>query len=116
MSRSRAPIDSDEKIDDADNKDSALGGMTPQTSTMSVQSSVYNYVEENGRTYHRYKEGSTLNWISLIQQHSLTGCQNTCYRMTRQVPLAPTRKLLTDLKAERDRLGRRIPDRYSHLY
>ena len=25
---------------------------------MSVRSSLYNYVQENGRTYHRYKEGS----------------------------------------------------------
>lgn len=38
--------------------DSAIGGMTPQTSTMSVNSSIYQFVEENGRTYHRYKEGS----------------------------------------------------------
>ncbi|CZR50799.1 related to methyltransferase [Phialocephala subalpina] len=41
---------------DIDN-DSTIGGMTPQTSTMSVNSSIYHYVEENGRTYHRYKEG-----------------------------------------------------------
>jgi hypothetical protein len=38
---------------DYDN-DSALGGMTPTTSTMSVTSSIYNFVEENGRTYHRF--------------------------------------------------------------
>lgn len=38
--------------------DSAIGGMTPQTSTMSVNSSIYQFVEENGRTYHRYKEGT----------------------------------------------------------
>jgi len=31
-----------------------------RTSTMSVNSSIYNYVEENGRTYHKYKEGSML--------------------------------------------------------
>ena len=30
----------------------------PRSSTMSVRSSLYNYVQENGRTYHRYKEGS----------------------------------------------------------
>jgi len=36
---------------------------------MSVNSSIYNYVEENGRTYHRYKEGSkfyTPRWIELF--------------------------------------------------
>ncbi|TVY88308.1 Secondary metabolism regulator [Lachnellula willkommii] len=44
-------------VDDTDDRDSALGGMTVQTSTMSVDSSIYNYVQENGRTYHKYKEG-----------------------------------------------------------
>lgn len=29
-----------------------------RSSTMSVSSSVYHFVEENGRTHHRYKEGS----------------------------------------------------------
>jgi len=37
--------------------DSAFFEMTPQPSTTSITSSVYNFVEENGRTYHRYKEG-----------------------------------------------------------
>jgi hypothetical protein len=40
--------------------DSAIGGMSVVTTTMSLNSSVYNFVEENGRTYHRYKEGSML--------------------------------------------------------
>ncbi|TVY83446.1 Secondary metabolism regulator laeA [Lachnellula suecica] len=45
-------------VDYSDDHDSAITDMsTPQTSTMSVASSIYNYVEENGRTYHRYKEG-----------------------------------------------------------
>ncbi|KAL1884193.1 hypothetical protein VTK73DRAFT_5329 [Phialemonium thermophilum] len=29
-----------------------------KSSTMSVRSSIYEHVEENGRTYHRYKQGS----------------------------------------------------------
>lgn len=29
---------------------------------MSVNSSIYDYVEENGRTYHRYKEGSMFGY------------------------------------------------------
>jgi len=49
------------KVDYSNDNDSAIGGMTPQTSTMSVNSSIYHYVEENGRTYHRYKEGSALS-------------------------------------------------------
>jgi hypothetical protein len=31
-----------------------------RTSTTSVLSGIYNYVDENGRTYHRYKEGKYL--------------------------------------------------------
>jgi len=46
--------------------DSALGGMTPTTSTMSVASSIYNFVEENGRTYHKYKAGSMLMYTAII--------------------------------------------------
>jgi hypothetical protein len=34
---------------------------TRRTSTMSVNSSIYTFVEENGRTYHKYKEGSMLS-------------------------------------------------------
>jgi hypothetical protein len=29
-----------------------------RTSTASLRSSIYEHVEENGRTYHRYKQGS----------------------------------------------------------
>jgi hypothetical protein len=43
--------------DDRD-KDSAVGGMSAVTSTISLRSSIYEHVEENGRTYHRYKSGS----------------------------------------------------------
>ncbi|PVH88934.1 S-adenosyl-L-methionine-dependent methyltransferase [Cadophora sp. DSE1049] len=43
---------------DSQDDDSAIGDLTLPRSTNSVRSSVYNYVEENGRTYHRYKEGS----------------------------------------------------------
>ncbi|KAH8802850.1 S-adenosyl-L-methionine-dependent methyltransferase [Xylogone sp. PMI_703] len=46
------PIDTD-----TDN-DSALGdGESIQSSTFSARSSVYEFIEENGRTYHRYREG-----------------------------------------------------------
>jgi len=50
-------------VDDAlslasdNDRDSAVGGMSLMSSTMSVRSSVYEHVEENGHTYHRYKEG-----------------------------------------------------------
>ncbi|KAF7549454.1 hypothetical protein G7046_g8345 [Stylonectria norvegica] len=46
------------EVDAAWDSDSALGGMTPYpSSTASLSSSIYQHVEENGRTYHRYKEG-----------------------------------------------------------
>lgn len=40
-----------------DYDDDSAVDMTPQSATSSVLSSVYDHVEENGRTYHRYKEG-----------------------------------------------------------
>ncbi len=33
-------------------------------STMSLRSSIYEFVEENGRTYHSYKQGS--KWSFLV--------------------------------------------------
>ena len=44
--------------DDSDlDNSSALDPETIKSTTTSVRASVYDYVEENGRTYHRYKEG-----------------------------------------------------------
>ncbi|CAK7240835.1 MAG: hypothetical protein STHCBS139747_002283 [Sporothrix thermara] len=37
--------------------DSALGDADVPSSTQSVRSSVYEFVEENGRTFHKYKQG-----------------------------------------------------------
>ncbi|KAI0405519.1 S-adenosyl-L-methionine-dependent methyltransferase [Xylaria palmicola] len=52
------------EVDEIDNTtwdgDSALGGMSLFSSTQSVNSSIYDHVEENGRTYHRFKEGKYL--------------------------------------------------------
>ncbi|KAG9233730.1 S-adenosyl-L-methionine-dependent methyltransferase [Amylocarpus encephaloides] len=41
----------------AGDDDSAIGGMSVVTSTQSLRSSIYEDVEENGRTYHRFKQG-----------------------------------------------------------
>ena len=45
---------------------------------MSARSSIYDYVEENGRTYHRYKEGSMLSpsslkgsWLTRVTEYML---------------------------------------------
>ncbi|KIH93385.1 hypothetical protein SPBR_04152 [Sporothrix brasiliensis 5110] len=37
--------------------DSALGDVDAPSSTQSVRSSIYEFVEENGRTFHKYKQG-----------------------------------------------------------
>jgi hypothetical protein len=39
-----------------EDEDSAVGSF--RSSTASLSSSIYEYVEENGRTYHKYKDGS----------------------------------------------------------
>ncbi|KAK8112261.1 uncharacterized protein PG998_008718 [Apiospora kogelbergensis] len=46
----------DTDLDESD-ADSALGDVSRPSSTASVASSIFEFVEENGRTYHRYKEG-----------------------------------------------------------
>ncbi|KAI1424187.1 S-adenosyl-L-methionine-dependent methyltransferase [Xylaria sp. FL1777] len=51
-------VDNDDDDDD-DNRDadSAVFDVDQAESSMSVTSSIYNFVSEHGRTYHRYKEG-----------------------------------------------------------
>ncbi|KAK1753760.1 S-adenosyl-L-methionine-dependent methyltransferase [Echria macrotheca] len=44
-------------VDDDSDADSALGDVVTQQSTQSLRASVYEYVEEHGRTFHRYKQG-----------------------------------------------------------
>ncbi|KAI0551414.1 S-adenosyl-L-methionine-dependent methyltransferase [Xylaria curta] len=57
-------VDEVDEVDDVDNTtwdgDSALGSMSLFSSTQSLNSSIYNHVVENGRTYHRFKEGKYL--------------------------------------------------------
>jgi hypothetical protein len=49
-------VDSNPTETDGSDADSAIGPSV-FSSTMSTNSSVYEFVEENGRTYHRFKEG-----------------------------------------------------------
>jgi hypothetical protein len=49
-------VDSNPTETDHSDTDSAIGDSV-YSSTFSTSSSVYNFVEENGRTYHRFKEG-----------------------------------------------------------
>ncbi|RYC63364.1 hypothetical protein CHU98_g2838 [Xylaria longipes] len=49
-------VDNNDDGDDTD-ADSAVSDVNQAQSSTSVTSSVYNFVQEHGRTYHRYKEG-----------------------------------------------------------
>ena len=49
-------VDSNATETDYSDSDSAIGNSV-NSSTFSTRSSVYDFVEENGRTYHRFKEG-----------------------------------------------------------
>lgn len=42
---------------DLEDSDSGVGGLGSSIYSQSVRSSVYEFIEENGRTYHRYKSG-----------------------------------------------------------
>ncbi|CZR66302.1 related to methyltransferase [Phialocephala subalpina] len=53
---STAGLSVDTDISGSDN-DSAIGSTDGYSSTQSVRSSIYDFVEENGRTYHRFREG-----------------------------------------------------------
>ncbi|KAF7865930.1 hypothetical protein EAF04_006094 [Stromatinia cepivora] len=43
--------------DDSTDTDSAVGGLSNSSSAQSLNSSLYGHVEENGRTYHKFKQG-----------------------------------------------------------
>ncbi|APA15836.1 hypothetical protein sscle_15g106060 [Sclerotinia sclerotiorum 1980 UF-70] len=45
------------ELDSGSDTDSALGGMSLRSSNFTVESELYRHIEENGRTYHRYKHG-----------------------------------------------------------
>ncbi|KAK6603765.1 methyltransferase domain-containing protein [Botrytis cinerea] len=45
------------ELDSENDADSALGGMSLRSSNFTVESEFYRHIEENGRTYHRYKHG-----------------------------------------------------------
>ena len=40
---------------------------THRSSTVSASSSVFEYVEEHGRTYHKYKEGSKSSRADIVK-------------------------------------------------
>lgn len=51
--------------------DSAMGDMSTPQSTTSIRSSIYEFVEEHGRTFHRYKQGKYWMPNDQIEQERL---------------------------------------------
>lgn len=81
--------------------DSAVGGLSTMTSTASLRSSIYEHVEENGRTYHRYKQGKyplpndEREQERLDLQHALMGV--TLGGKLNLAPISPTPQNVLDI-------------------
>ncbi|KAE9365680.1 S-adenosyl-L-methionine-dependent methyltransferase [Stipitochalara longipes BDJ] len=71
-------VDNEGHFDDAD---SAVGGLSGVTTTVSLRSSIYDHVEEDGRTYHRYREGKYPLPNDEEEQERLD-LQHTLFRVT----------------------------------
>ncbi|KAK3321903.1 methyltransferase type 12 [Apodospora peruviana] len=74
-----------------DDADSALGDVEDQQqSTQSVRSSIYEYIEEHGRTFHRYKQGKYWLPNDELEQERLD-LQHTVFtmRLGGELGLAP---------------------------
>ncbi|KAH8882910.1 S-adenosyl-L-methionine-dependent methyltransferase, partial [Thozetella sp. PMI_491] len=72
-----------------DDGDSALGDVDVQSSTMSARSSIFEFVEENGRTYHRYKEGKYILPNDIPEQERLDLQHNIAVRRLGALYVAP---------------------------
>ncbi|KAI1076969.1 S-adenosyl-L-methionine-dependent methyltransferase [Whalleya microplaca] len=59
------------EVDNEFDRDSALGGMSYPSSTMSATSSIFDHIVENGRTYHRFKEGKYMLPNDALEQSRL---------------------------------------------
>ncbi|KAM7184880.1 S-adenosyl-L-methionine-dependent methyltransferase [Rhypophila sp. PSN 637] len=78
-------------VDDENDTDSALGDVDDgQHSTQSIRSSIYEYIEEHGRTFHRYKQGKYWLPNDTLEQERLD-LQHTVFtmRLDNQLGLAP---------------------------
>ncbi|RDW57070.1 hypothetical protein BP6252_13885 [Coleophoma cylindrospora] len=81
-------------VDINDDSDSAVGDVDSRPgSTMSIRSSIYDYVEENGRTYHRFKEGQYIMPNDEIEQNRLDMQHKLCLMtLNGKLHLAPIKK------------------------
>jgi SAM-dependent methyltransferase len=74
--------------DDSD-ADSALGSVRAQSSSMSASSSIFDFVEEHGRTWHRYHEGKYFMPNDIPEQERLELQHSISVRLFGGLGLAP---------------------------
>ncbi|KAK3934625.1 S-adenosyl-L-methionine-dependent methyltransferase [Diplogelasinospora grovesii] len=76
-------------IDNDSDADSALGDVERPSSSVSATSSIYHFVEEHGRTYHRYKEGKYFMPNDIPEQERLDLQHAIATRLFGKLALAP---------------------------
>ncbi|CAN8105464.1 unnamed protein product [Discula destructiva] len=82
-------IDTSESGSDAD---SALGSLRAQSSSMSASSSIFDFVEEHGRTWHRYHEGKYFMPNDIPEQERLDLQHSIATRLFEGLHLAPVER------------------------
>lgn len=74
---------------DSSDADSAMGSFRAQSSSMSATSSIFDFVEEHGRTWHRYKEGKYFMPNDITEQERLELQHSISVRLLGGLYLAP---------------------------
>lgn len=74
---------------DSSDADSALGSFRAQSSSMSASSSIFDFVEEHGRTWHRYHEGKYFMPNDIPEQERLDLQHSISVRLFGGLYLAP---------------------------
>ncbi|KAJ4387584.1 hypothetical protein N0V93_008179 [Gnomoniopsis smithogilvyi] len=82
-------VDTDDSRSDAD---SALGSFRTQSSSMSATSSIFDFVEEHGRTWHRYHEGKYFMPNDIPEQERLDLQHSIAVRLFEGLYLAPVER------------------------
>lgn len=82
-------VDTDDSSSDTD---SALGSFRAQSSSMSATSSIFDFVEEHGRTWHRYHEGKYFMPNDIPEQERLDLQHSIAVRLFGGLYLAPVER------------------------
>lgn len=88
-SSSSFSVDLSIDTDSSSDADSALGSFRAQSSSMSATSSIFDFVEEHGRTWHRYKEGKYFMPNDISEQERLELQHSISLRLLGALHLAP---------------------------